>query len=72
MSGFISSTYVSPHHMICAIRGWLEEGGNCCGNLKVVLSVPSTPAMISLIERYFPLEDYQLYDFLQVSQFGDH
>lgn len=64
IDGFISAR-VSPHLIIGTVRGWLEEDDNCGVFLKIIFSIPSSPAMISLIERYFPLEDYELQKYLQ-------
>ncbi|XP_019854959.1 PREDICTED: uncharacterized protein LOC109583893 isoform X2 [Amphimedon queenslandica] len=59
VEGFILAAHVPPSHIISSVRGWLEEGDNKSFFDQLVFSVLSTPAIINLIERYFPLDDYE-------------
>lgn len=67
VEGFILAAQIPPSHIISSVRGWLEEGDNKSFFDKLVFSVLSTPAIINLIERYFPWEDYERDEKLAVS-----
>ena len=58
---------MTPKHIISSVRDWLEEGDNRTSFDKLVFNVLSTPAIVSLIERYFPLEDYERDERIAVS-----
>jgi hypothetical protein len=58
---------ISPNLIIATVRGWLEEGYNRSVFKQIIFNIPSTPAIINAIERYFPLEDYERERKLEVS-----
>ena len=66
IEGFVSAC-VSPYLIVGTVREWLEESDNRLAFTQIVFAIPSSPAIFNLIERYFPLKDYERQKAIEVS-----
>lgn len=57
LTGFIEAG-IEATAIVAAVREWLVEGENYTGSVlrRIVFNSPSTPDVLNLVEKYFPLQ----------------